>query len=98
MAKKKKGARPGGSKGARKAAASRGTRKAAAKAKASKPMHPGLKQANKVDLTFLKDDIRNHVNRLKSMEQTEPVRRTLDVLEQTSVALTSGCSPTMVIP
>ena len=98
MAKKKKGARPGASKKARKRAAPR--RKAAAKPKGrAVDVHRGLAEPSKVDLQFLKKDIDDHLERLRGMDQTN--RRVTDAmaaLEGARTALKSPCAPTMVIP
>ena len=92
MAKKKKGARAGASKKAKKTAAPR--------RKAVKPaVHRGLAHPSKVDFQFLKKDIDDHLERLKGMDQTNTrVTDAMAALDQARTALKSPCAPTMVIP
>ena len=99
MAKKKKGTRAGASKKAKKRAAPR-PRKPAPKPKARLvEVHPGLMDPNKVDLQYLKKDIRDHIERLKGMDQTDKrVTDAMQILDQASASLRSGCAPTMVSP
>jgi hypothetical protein len=98
VAKKKKGARPGASKKAKKRAAPR--RKAAARPKArAVGVHRGLAEPSKVDFKFLKKDIDDHLERLKGMDQTDTrVTDAMAALEGARTALKSPCAPTMVIP
>ena len=98
MAKKKKGARPA-SKRPRKAAAG-GARKAA-KVKRSAPrasatVHRGLKTANKVNLKFLKNDIRDHISALRALPQTDEVRAAVEILDQAHANISNPCQPTMI--
>jgi hypothetical protein len=97
VAKKKKGARAGASKTAKKRAAPR-SRKQAATAKAP-AVHRGLSRPGKVNFKYLKKDIDDHLDRLRGMDQND--KRVIDAtaaLDQARTALKSPCSPTMVIP
>lgn len=99
MAKKKKGARPGGSKKARKRAAPRRLKPAVKVKVRTVEVHPGLAQPSKVDFQFLKKDIDDHLERLRGMDQANKrVTDAMAALDQARVALKSPCSPTMVIP
>jgi hypothetical protein len=98
VAKKKKATRAGASKKARKRVAPRRPRKRAATPTSGSEVHPGLIDPDKVDLTYLKKDIRDHIGRLRGMEQTERVAAALKILEQARMELKNPCSPTMVIP
>ena len=91
MAKKKKGARKRAPGTARKT-------KRTTRASSTATVHRGLRDPRKVNLTYIKKDLRDHIAHLKTMEQTEPVQRTLEILQRTSADLSSPCGATMVIP
>ena len=106
MAKKKKGARPSASRGARKKAASRPTRRktAAKRPRASTRQLSatggwlGLENPNQVNLTPLKAHLRAHIERLENVSDPSPqIRETLDILRKARQELSSPCGLSMVI-
>jgi hypothetical protein len=101
VAKKRKGARSATTRGAKK----KPVRKAAVKkavrrkgATAARKSLTGLESQDRVDFGPLKAQINAHMERLTAVkDRGANIERALESLRQVQTALTSECSPTMVI-
>ena len=94
MAKKRKGARPAVSRGAKKT-----TRKTARRTVIPKKPRTGLESKKVVDFNPLKTHLKAHIERLSSAKEPSPaIQKALESLRQAQATLTSECLPTMVIP
>ena len=97
MAKKRKGARPAASRGAKKA--KKTTRKTAPRKVLLKKPPTGLESSKVVNFNPLKVQLRAHIRRLSSVQDPSPaIQNALESLRQVQATLSSECLPTMVIP
>lgn len=95
MVKKRKGARPA----SRKKTTKKSTRTAAPRKAMVTRQPTGLESSKQINFIPLKVQIRAHIRRLSSYPDPTPAMKSaLDSLRQVQQALSSECSPTMVIP
>jgi hypothetical protein len=101
VVKKRKGARPATTRGAKKKAVKKSAVKKTARRKAgtaARKSLTGLESPDRVDFGPLKAQINAHMERLAAVkDRGANIERALESLKQVQTALTSECSPTMVI-
>lgn len=97
MAKKRKGARPAPSRGAKKAVRKTVTKTARRKAVTRRPA-AAIEDPNSVDLREVHAKLDAHIYKLSNVKNPQPhVLRALDTLKQAQASLSTECQPTMVI-
>jgi hypothetical protein len=96
VAKKKKAARPASKRPRAARKAVKRSKSAASRRAGVQAVHRGLKDPMKVNLKFLKNDIRDHISALRALPQTDQVRAAVEVLDQAQARISTPCSPTMI--
>jgi hypothetical protein len=97
VAKKRKGARPAASRGAKKAVRKTAKKTTRRKAATRRPA-AAIEDPNSVDLRDVHTRLEAHIYKLSNVKNPQPhVLRALDTLKQAQASLSTECQPTMVI-
>jgi hypothetical protein len=97
VAKKRKGARPAVSRGAKKAV-KKTVKKTARRKAATKRPSVAMEDPNSIDLREVHTQLEAHIYKLSNVKDPQPhVQKALESLRQVQSALSSECQPTMVI-